>query len=172
MGTVPFEVGFFFAGIMIYFAIGNYYKILSGLFLALLSVFLYSVGLLLGLSLFSRIILQAIPFAVMMYRQTSGNLTLDKNKKMCPVCGFLNDRDADFCHALHCDAALGNDEKTSKLSYYLPPKVVAGIIVFIAGGSVLYDNSTLGKLVITIVYGAWPAIAMLCVLLYILYKVR
>ena len=122
--------------------------------------------------MFVRFILQAIPFAVMMYRQPSGNLTLEKGKKMCPVCGYLNDQDADFCKALHCDAELGNDEKTTKLSYYMPPKVAAGIIVFIAGGSVLYEYTTLGKLVIAVVYGAWPAVAILCVLLYIVYNVR
>ena len=172
MGIVMFEVGFFFAGVMIYFAIGSYYKILSGFSLALLGGFLYFAGLVLGLSFPARFILMAIPFAVMMYRQPSGNVTLEKGKKMCPVCGFLNDRNADFCKALHCDADIRNSEDTSKLSYYLPPKVAAGIIVFIAGGSVLYEYSTMGRFVITVLYGAWPAVAILGLLLFILYKVR
>ena len=172
MGTVMFEVGFFFASVMIYFAIGNYYKILSGFFLALLGGFLYFAGLVLGLSFPARFILMAIPFAVMMYRQPPGNITLEKGKKMCPVCGYLNDPDADFCKALHCDVELGKDEDTSKLSYYLPQKVAAGIILFIAGGSLLYEFFIPGRFVITVIYGAWPAIAMLCLLLFILYKVR
>ena len=170
MGVIMFEVGFVFACVVIYFVIGNYYRTSYGFLLAVISFFLYLVGLGLQFGLFARFFLQALPFAIIIYRHSAGNVTIEKGKKMCPVCGFLNDQNTDICKAPHCEAVFTDNEDTSKLSFYLPPKFVVGIVVFIAGGSLLYEYTAAGKFAVSVIYGAWPAVAALCFLLFILYK--
>ncbi|MBN1291357.1 MAG: hypothetical protein JXB48_05910 [Candidatus Latescibacteria bacterium] len=154
MGNVMFEVGFCFAGVLIYFAIGSYYRTLYGLALAVVSLFLYLTGLMLEMNVIIRFLLQIAPCALITYKQSSGNITLVKDKKMCPVCGYLNEPDAKICKALHCEADLSEYEDTSKLGYYLPPKLIAGLLIFVIGGSLLYEYISAGKFILAVIYGA------------------
>jgi len=172
MGKIIFEVGFFFAGVVIYFVIGSYYRFLYGFLLATISVFLYVAGLILGFGLIVRLLLQAIPFAVMILRTPSINIKIEKDKKICPKCGYLNDQNADFCTAPRCDADLRVYNDYSKISYYFPPKVIAGIIMGFVALSLLYDNTILGKYIVSVLYGAWPAVALLVFIIVVFYMLR
>ena len=172
MGKVIFEVGFFFAGVVIYFVIGSYYRILYGFLLATISGFFYVAGLVLGFGFIVRLFIQAIPFAVMMLRAPGNKIQIEKDKKICPECGHVNDQDADSCMAPRCDADLRVYKDYSKISYYFPPKLIAGIIITIVVVSVLYDYTTPGKFIVSVLYGAWPAIALLGILIFALYKLR
>ena len=172
MGNVIFEVGFFFASVMIYFVLGSYYRILYGFLLAIVGGFLYLAGFVLGLSMIVRLLLQVIPFAVMILRTPSDKIEIEKNEKICPKCGYINDQDSDFCMAPRCDADLSAYKDYSKISYYLPPKVIASIIMGIIVGCLLYSYTTWGKFITVVLYVAWPAIAALVFMIYVLYKLK
>ena len=171
-GNVMFEVGLAFAAPMIYFVIGSYYRVRYGFLLGLLGFGLYLGGLALGLTIFSRFALLLLPFAVMMYRTRATNETYPEDVIVCPVCGWRNDPGRTTCGAPRCDAELPDITRYSNLSYYLPPKVVAGVIVAVTGLSILYDTTYIGRFLISWIYVGWPVFAALALILYLVIRMQ
>ena len=170
VGSVMFEVSFLVLGVMIYFIIGNYYKISLGFLLAAVSVVFYMAGASVSDSFSLRILIQTIPFFVMMYKQPKINIGDVKNKKICPVCGKLNELDADFCAAPRCDADLRALRETKKLCYYFPPNVITGTVLFVVAGSLLYEYTTIGRFILNWVYFLWPLLIFIGIISYFIMK--
>ncbi len=167
MGPVFFEVAFFFAGVVIYLSIGSYYRMINGLLLAGISAILYYFGLISGAGVFFRILLQCVPFLVIMYRTHTNTMTIDDDTVICPVCGHHNEWGTKTCAAPRCDADLGDYESHGRLSHYFPPKLVAGLL----GGSVVLGAVITqfegGSFLLTWIEAAWPAFVLIALILLI-----
>ena len=172
MGRVMFEAGLAIAAPMIYFVIGSYYRVLYGFLLGFLGFALYLGGLALGLPLLSRFALIALPFAVIMHRTRPTNESFPENVNVCPVCGWRNDPKRTTCGAPRCDAELPDISRYRTISYYLPPKLVAGAVAAVAVLSILYDTTAAGRFIVIWLYAGWPAFAALALILYLMFRLR
>ena len=171
-GRVMLEVGLAVAAPLIYFVIGSYYRLRHGLLLGILGIGLYLAGLTSGLPIFSRLTLMMLPFAVMMHRTKVTNETYPEGVNVCPVCGWRNDPGRTTCGAPRCDVELPDVSRFSQLSYYLPPKLVAWLIVAVVGLGILYDTTYIGRFIMTWIVIGWPLFALLALLLYITFRME
>ena len=166
-GGAMLEVGIILFGILIYFAIGSYYRLSLGYTLAAISFGLYVLSVMAGLSMPGRIIIQSIPFFVMMYRQHGANhIEIAENEKLCPACGLINEPDAVTCAGPRCYTDLRPQEQARGFFYYLPPNVIKGLVLFLVIGFASYEFTVTGKVLITWVYFVWPLLLIISGALY------
>ncbi|MFC1490193.1 hypothetical protein ACFL6K_03190 [Candidatus Latescibacterota bacterium] len=129
MLKLVFEFPYFLSCILIYYVIGSYYKLKYGFLLLFLSIILYVIAFPLQ-SILLRIMIQAIPFAVIFYRTKTGNMTIPDDVYICPSCGHHNEKEQTICGAPRCEQTLTNLAQHSELSYYFPPYLI--LLIFLA----------------------------------------
>ncbi len=171
-GTVMFEVGLGLGTVLVYFAVGQYYRIRYGVLAGAAGLFIYTVGLWLNLHLLSRVALLLLPFAIMMYRTRVTYETFPESVNVCPVCGWRNEPSRTTCGAPRCDAPLPDMTAGRGLSYYFPRRVVAWIVIVTVFAVIIAETRVAGWFLFSWLLAAWPAFAAIAVMVYLFIRLR